>query len=168
MREITIAEFERMTHSYPRMPYSPSLQAEAVRAMEGELMCEITQMIKIKQARKEYACCLCKEAIPKGQQYALGYQSRKVCARCVMERLTNPSGLSPQLQEIDETISQLYIQIAQLREERVAATDSDVIMRLRTNRWTQQRIASYLGLSQPTIARRLKEQGNTISIYNHD
>ena len=34
MREITLSEFERMTHAFPRMPYSTSIQAEAVRAME--------------------------------------------------------------------------------------------------------------------------------------
>ena len=34
MREITLGEFERMTKSFPRMPYSTSIQAEAVRAME--------------------------------------------------------------------------------------------------------------------------------------
>ena len=34
MREITIAEFDRITHAHPSMPYNTTPQAEAIKTME--------------------------------------------------------------------------------------------------------------------------------------
>jgi len=67
-----------------------------------------------------------------------------------------------QMRETDEAITQLYIarnnidvQITKLAEERDAARGS-MVRHLKEQGWTQQNIASYLGMTQPTISRWLQ------------